>query len=481
MRDIRTTFLLAGWLAAAVAPAQHSVVSQELDYARALSGLRSNSVSDIVLHGGAVWLGTGKGLSVSRDNGLSWQTITRDDGLGRGGVSAVAVNDTMIWVATVFDSLTRDAGSQPTGSGLAYSRDGGSTWTLLPQPGATPVQNVSFDIAFHSDNSVWITSWGGGIRRTFNFGQSWEIVPPDTLIFDPFANLNHRGFSVISAEGVLWVGTAGGINKSTDNGRTWANFRHQNQAQGISGNFVVGLLHHVYDGVEYLVAATRDAEDQEEFRGVSITEDGGLTWRTTLEGAFVQKVAARDSVFYAVSDIGLFKSIDLGYTWAKFPQIVDDARGISFLTENFFSAAVDAAFALWVGGPDGLARSIDDGRSWQIFRGNVRPGADGEPRTYAYPSPFSPLRHNRFGDGDGHIRIQYNTINDTEVTVRIYDFAMALVAEVTTGKSRPANGSFHELWNGRNQRNDPVANGVYFYSVELQGDGTYWGKFIVMD
>ena len=59
--------------------------------------------------------------------------------------------------------------------------------------------------------------------------------------------------------------------------------------------------------------------------------------------------------------------------------------------------------------------------------------------------------------------------------------AMEPVAEVVTGKERPANGTFFEIWNGRNDRGEVVANGVYFYSLHLEGEGVFWGKFIVMD
>jgi len=448
---------------------------------QSVAGLPSNSVTDVLHHRGEIWLGTGKGASVSRDgDGREWQTFGHAEGLGRGSVAALAVNDTMIWVSTAFDSLTQDAGSLPTGGGLAYSRDGGTTWQLVQQPGPTPVQNVTFDIAFHDDASIWITSWGGGLQRTTDFGQTWEVIPPDSFFFDPLGRLNHRAFSVISASGVLWVGTAGGVNKSLDNGRTWTNFNHQNQAEPISGNFVVALAAQHYGGTEYIWAATVNATEPDEVRGVSVSADAGFSWHTSLHGVFAHNFAFDDSVVYVAADNGLYKSLDFGQTWAKFPEIVDAEQDITYLSDEVFAAAISANHTLWVGGPDGLATTTDEGQTWKIQRGEVPPGTEGEPRTYAYPSPFSPSRHNTL-NGDGHIRFQYNTVNNTSVTVRVYNFAMELVAEVVNGKSRPANGSFFEVWDGRTDSGMQVANGVYFYSVKLAGDGTYWGKFIVMD
>src|SRR5574341_675256 len=303
-----------------------------------LSGLRSNSVSDIVIHRGDVWLGTGKGLSHSRDQGQSWVTYTSANGLPRGGISAIAINDTIIWAAAAFDSLTKDAGVLPTGSGLSYSLDGGSTWPHVEQYGPTPVQNVTYDIALRG-NEVWATNYGGGLQRSKDRGQTWEVVPPDTFFFDAFGNLNHRAFSIINAGGVLWHGSAGGINKSLDGGKTWTNFSHTNQAQPISGNFVVAIGQQKSKGREYIWAATVNAEDPSETRAVSITEDGGFTWRVTLPGEFAHNFAFDDSAVYVVTDNGLYKSLDFGRTWAKLPPVFDSAKGEQFLTSEYFAVA----------------------------------------------------------------------------------------------------------------------------------------------
>ena len=483
---INYSFKFIGWfllLAAHVfaQSVESRLTKAEIEFSRAQTGLRSNSVFDIVVHQNRIWLGTGKGVSMSEDSGQTWRTFTQENGLGRGGVLAIAVNDTMIWVATIFDSLTADAGTLPTGGGLAWSKDLGETWVWVQQPGPTPVQNNTFDIALHDDGSVWIATFGGGLQRSFDLGQSWEVVPPDKNVFDPLAFLNHRAFSVISANGALWVGTADGVNKSLDDGATWTNFNHANQAEAISGDFVVAIKSHVWRGTEYLIAGTRDADEEEEDRGGSISEDGGLTWRVSLLGAFAHNFAAYDSMLFAATDMGLYKSLDFGKTWARYPDIYDAAKDAYYYSSDFFAVGISAGNTLWAGGSDGLASSNDDGQSWSIQRGSVQPGSNGEPRTYAYPSPFSPFRSNTIGDGDGHVRFQYNTVNTTNVTVRVYDFAMQLVAEVVNGKARPAGGTYFEVWNGRNKRNEVVANGVYFYSVQLDGDGTYWNKFMVID
>ena len=353
----------------------------------------------------------------------------------------------------------------------------------ISQPGPTNVQNVTFDIALR-DDEVWIASFGGGLRKSSDLGQNWQVVAPDSFVFDALANLNHRGFSVTSVDGVLWVGTAGGVNRSTDGGDTWTNFNHQNQAEPISGNFVVAVRSQQYDGREIIWAATRETtvatDDTSEFRGVSWTEDQGFTWETSLRGETVHNFAFDGPEVYAASDNGLFKSIDGGQTWALFPAIENTTQNRIILSDEVFAAGISTGSVLWAGTGNGLGRTSNNGLTWDIFQVFTPTGQMGEPRTYAYPNPFSPSVHNTL-DGFGYVRFQYNTINDTRVTIKIFDFSMDFVTTVVEDISRASNGDFYEIWNGQDARGNRVDNGVYFYRLDLDGDGQYWGKLIVLN
>jgi flagellar hook assembly protein FlgD len=52
---------------------------------------------------------------------------------------------------------------------------------------------------------------------------------------------------------------------------------------------------------------------------------------------------------------------------------------------------------------------------------------------------------------------------------------------VVNQKDQPVAGQHSEIWDGRNRRGQVVANGVYFYRLELEGEGTFWGKVMVLD
>lgn len=458
--------------------------------ANPVRGPQSNSINDIRIIDDEVWIGS-FGVTRTTDNGSTWVGYGRKDGLGKGSVSALAERNGVVWVATGYDTLVPNAGDLPAGGGLSYTSDQGETWHWIPQPidslneteyapTTTHIQNLSYDIAL-TDEAVWIASWGGGLRRSVNMGTTWEVITFDGLPFDVSNNnFIHMAFSVIYDETALWAGSAAGIHKSTDGGETWTTFSHQNQPAGISGNFVVAIAHQQFGEKDIIWAATVEAVDMDEYRAVSKTDDGGLTWTIMLENEFAHNFGFDpvDGSVYVATDNGLFKSIDFGENWAVFPQIVDSETGEKVYTTEINSVAVGLDQTLWIGTNDGLAQSAD-GITWTIYRAFKTPGEDRTPKTYAYPNPFSPLRHNTINE-DGHVRFQYHTSREVSVTVRVYDFGMNLVKTVVEDRARP-QGDFAEVWDGRNELGDMVANGVYFYKITFSKGECLWGKVMVVN
>jgi hypothetical protein len=131
---------------------------------------------------------------------------------------------------------------------------------------------------------------------------------------------------------------------------------------------------------------------------------------------------------------------------------------------------------VWVGGPEGIAYTIDRpdqsfGEQWHVFR-TFQPVA-GTQNTYAYPSPFAP--------DDEVTRIHFSTNGqNVSVTIRIFDFAMLPVRTLLQHAPRSGSSELDEIWNGRDDEGRRVANGVYFYSVEIEGRSTLWGKVMVI-
>ncbi|MFH1862667.1 MAG: FlgD immunoglobulin-like domain containing protein, partial [bacterium] len=413
----------------------------------------------------------------------SWSSFDESFGIGHGSMSALGVKDGIIWAATAYTAST-SVGYLPAGGGVGFSSDDGYSWTWFDQPvdsdtvtsyspTTVNIQNVTYDLLITS-TEVWITSWAGGLRK-FSFADSvWHLVTPDTFAFSALNRYNHRAFSVVGDDSILWVGTAAGVNKSVDGGATWQNYNHNQH--GLSGNFVTALGRQQWSSHDVLWAATWQAEGSGEYNGVTKTENGGITWQVVLaDSNYALKAhnfAFDDSIVYVASNLGLYKSVDGGQTWGIFTQIRDAQTGELLNDPEIYSVYADDAM-LWAGTGDGIASSNNYGNTWTIHRSFLPSNQAGQPATYAYPNPFSPRR------SPFVIRFQYDLPAPAEVTVRVYDFAMEEVTTVAVDQYRSA-GDHYEIWDGRRSSGDFAATGVYYYVIERGSAASVWGKFAII-
>jgi hypothetical protein len=284
-------------------------------------------------------------------------------------------------------------------------------------------------------------------------------------------------FSVYASDdSTIWVGTANGINKSTDGGISWRKFNHQNQLpQSISGDFVVCITQQRWGAHRVIWAATNNAVDSTEKRGVSFSSDGGESWDTALLGDFTHNIATRDSIVYVAADGGLYRSSDSGQSWTRAGTIFDPLTLQRFASSVVYAVAVEGD-TVWVGGPEGLAYTLDTpaqpfGSVWSVFRAYQPVQATG--KTYSFPLPFSPSSE--------VVRIHYSTSGKTApVSIRIFDFGMQPVKTLLRDATRSASIEHDEIWDGRDELNRRVANGVYFYQVQINGGDAQWGKILVL-
>jgi len=498
----------------------------------------SNSISDIIAIGDSVWIGTSLGVSLSTNGGNDWKNFNNTPAFGTESVSAIAYNKGVFWASTAH-STDQNGTSYPEGSGLRYTTDKGVSWTTIPEPvdlmsdslvtyginqlRAVPVtvkiQNLIYDIAItHTSDGkpvIWIATFAGGLRRSFDMGSTWQrvVIPPDylnsikptdTLNFclSPVGgkicsdnNLNYRVFSVISVnDSTVYVGTAGGINKTTnalDSFPSWVKYNHLNQDHPISGNFVVALGYN--NGRVW--GATWQAEGATESYAVSMTSDGGNNWDTFLEGEHAHNFGFTDDhAVIALTDDGAFGSLsnygssNYGSSWILPDKIVDGQSKL-LLTTSVFYAAASVADTIWLGSTDGLAKltksfnasSLWQG-TWKIYFASQKLATSGE--SYAYPNPFSPRQD--------VLKIKYSTGgNNSQVTIRIFDFGMNYVRTVIQNASRgnpvhvvdgsnSAPNGVIDTWDGKDERGNIVPNGVYFYRIEVGSDNPIYGKILVL-
>lgn len=488
----------------------------------AYAGIGSNGVSDIQVSGDSTLLfATGAGLSITYDAGESFYTYYNSLGsVAYGGVSAIATLGEKIWIATAYDTVISSS-NLPVGNGISYSEDDGHSWTHFPQmvdhadsnfviyfgdtipalPITVPVQNVTYDLAVNvnsnGDTILWATSWAGGTRRSDDFGASWKrvVLPPDDLDtlnettshdFDlsPSSgalgyeeNFNHMGFSVIAVEDTIAVGTAGGINISYDCGITWIKYTAQNS--DVSGNFV-RALYRSDNGVIY--GASLPANDPNEYYSLVYTDEnsGELEWNSTLRNVNIYNINSGNDFVFVGSEDGLYISGD-GWSWVKNGAIMDDG-GVRIYSEKIYSVAIDEDNYLWIGSDDGLAKSPDNGVTWEIIRRVQSLPNLNKLDMSVYPNPFSPARMNIWND-DGYVRIHCNFPNDGNATIEVFDFGMKRVKKVLTDKN-VTKGEIDFVWTCKNEMNDIVANGVYFIKVTFHSgdkEEVDWTKLIILD
>ncbi len=503
--------------------------------------ISGNSVVQIINDGTAIWIGTNSGISRTTDGGVSWEFFKRAEGLNSNELSALGFVSGRVLAATAHTGVVSEV-EIPTGDGFNYTTDGGANWPSSKPFQASSPGMLVYDIASH-DSAFWAGAFFGGLIRSFDGGVNWENVFVDTFaqndfLDSSFLDYRNRYFAVLSDTSrtdttIIWAGTAAGIQEIiyTDTTEFDTLFYYQNidpdtcifqkshlcdstdVAIGwhiesdtficgsqqvikidsipcafvdssvtdidsiiilpqITGNFVAAM------GINYSVSPPAVwGAARPTFSGVTavnFTRDEGQTWDTTLSGEFVWDFAFRDTVVWAATSSGLKRSENWGQSWTTFTGMVDayDSCNCQIINPEFYAVLVSKD-TVWAGGADGLAMTTDNGLTWTVYRAFVPIGTAGTPGAYAYPTPFSPRL------SGGATRIHYKPSQGGDITIKIYDFAMNLVMTVIEKQNRPGGTDCEEPWDGKDQDGDEVANGVYFFKVEMPGE-TQWGKVVIL-
>jgi photosystem II stability/assembly factor-like uncharacterized protein len=467
-----------------------------------------------------VWAGTVNGLykfiytiGDSADTVIRSLFLEEEGGAGRVSVDKPATvlsiglqryhNHSDVWVGGYWypgeDSHPWPGLEEP----LTYkSTDGGATWSNH----LTDVQVRDFAFL---DSVAWAATHEG-LKRSTDRGENWdtfEII--DSTSGELIIPSQFTSVCVVPrvADTAIFVGSTDGLAKSLDDGVTWNvtkfaqsfktavwagsaagiyqfiyNYRsdfdtvlnYNSFVHNITGDWVVSLAIQQYDGKKIIWAGTQPAYSGS--HGASFTTDGGNSWNTTLLGDRVWNFAFDDTIIWTATSAGLKRSEDGGENWTVFNYMEDrDALSKNRISSSEFTSVSIIGEEVWAGNVDGLVRSGDKGDSWDVFRTAVPIGTEGSETAYAYPSPFSPIL-----EGGKVVRIHYRPQQDGAVTIKLYDFAMNLVITLVDGQQHLGGEEYDQPWDGRNEKGDLVANGVYFFRVEAAGGQTEWGKLVVL-
>lgn len=266
-----------------------------------------------------LYVGTvGDGIYKSENGGDSWYqvgdqnnrlraTSTVYDMVAEGG------NSNIIYAAT----LNENRGV------LLKSEDAGKSWaeSYISTESGKQINRVQIDPV--SKNTVYIGTEQGGLIKSMDRGNNWEIVSWFAAGVKDFVVDYHdtKGIVVLTHSG-LFKTTDGGANQDT----SWTNLTKE------TSKFL-----NIKDArtLDSIYSITIDNQDplmiyMTYLNSVSVTHDGGITW-TTLKTITPPMTSSKkkkipeikkigivgDTIYYGAGN-ALYKSNDKGQTWSNF-------------------------------------------------------------------------------------------------------------------------------------------------------------------
>ncbi len=263
--------------------------------------------------------------------------------------------------------------------GLWKSTNAGGSWQYMETLPPSLVRSLSVSPSYSTDHTVIASNYGGGMIRTADGGQTWQVqntglvncYPDPTAISPTYAD-----------GGTVFAGTGIGPEKFVTPGYMWSLLPVLGVAVfvrslTVSPNF--GTDQTVYLGTDNLGTTNPTTATYQgrvvSTNGLFVSTNGGGSWAPTgLNGVAIHSIAispnfAADSTMFAASlDQGLFKSVNRGATWTK----VGGVLGICCVAHVVFSPnfasdrTVFAAVPTGTSGQAGLYRSTDGGTTWTI-------------------------------------------------------------------------------------------------------------------
>jgi photosystem II stability/assembly factor-like uncharacterized protein len=327
------------------------------------------------------------------------------------------------------------------GNDVSVTVDGGLTWTREFIGRDFPVPIVEIDPI--DLQTVYVGVGQGKIYRSFDFGQTWELLPGIAL----FA----MGQLAIapSDNSILYLGAFGAASKSTDRGSTWS---------------IVQFGFSYSSGVEFAIdPRSTDTVYAALYPlgpfpgGVYKSTDGGATWTEKNNGlteddwhiyAIVIHPERPWELYLGTGSNGngsLFKSTDGAESWFPFDEGLPEYGHVTTVRFDTTRQRLVAGFS---GGPDSIAGVFyrTDGVS------SVDPPREPVPVELHlfqnHPNPFN-----------GQTIIRYTISSKTHVKVHVYSLLGELVATLIDAE-RPA-GSHTMVFDGGR-----LPSGVYFYRLE---------------
>ncbi len=316
-------------------------------------GGRTRAVAGVPLQPNVFYIAqVNGGVWKTDDYGRTWTPIFDDQPTGSVGCIAVAPSDSNIIYVGSGEGLQRPDLS--VGDGIYKSTDAGQTWMHLGLRDGQQIPQIAIDP--RDPNRILVAVAGHpygpnierGIFRSTDGGKTFErVLFKDENVGGADVLIDPRNPDIAYAalwearqgpwENAAWTGTAGGIFKSTDNGKTW---------RQLSGGLPDGIT------------------------------QANLAIAPSTPNRLIASVASPNAV-------NLYRSDDSGQSWAivtKDPRPAGRIGGgdlsVARINPKNPDVVIVASTVSW--------KSTDGGKSWSAFRG--APGGDDYQNVWINPN-----------------------------------------------------------------------------------------------
>lgn len=343
----------------------------------------------------------------SDDAGDSWALCDQ-------GIPWPAAQHSRFWGH--YRRLSRPAGgSSPVAlaawEGLVLGKEAGEQWSEACFLTPDYVRSVAFSPGYPDDPTLWLGTYGGGVHRSQDGGETWTVLAADKEHQFTEALVPSPEYP---ADPTLFVVTARRVLLTTDGGDSF----RQLDATGIAlAHDVVLSPGFADDGIAFTVGTT---EDEGQWV-IARSDDGGESWAEIWRGEpppapqIVSLLAppgfADGGPLYGIQQEppAVVRSGDGGSSWEE--VLVLEEAGARLLAADGGLLAVTPAGAVWRGGADGegwalvaavegevvAARTVagEGDESDAVFLSLAPPGLlrsdDGGLNWVSVPTPFSSI------------------------------------------------------------------------------------------
>jgi len=255
-----------------------------------------------------------------------------------------------------------------TSEGSIYrSFDYATTWENITPDNSFP---ITYEILISENNTLYLGTWGGGIYRSSNDGDSFEQVN-DGLSYNYPIELEQQSNGRIFA-GQYWIG---GLDYTENEGEYWYPTTFNNWINGLGVDNNDGIFASIDGGVYYSLDDGFSWELRNEgisapamqnrmcyaftenniafvgtAEGIFVTENNGILWEYSLSCPFVCQIKIfKNQLFAGTYEDGVYFSNDGGSTWNLKNEGIDSLLVLSF--------TVDSENFIWCNTPSGIFKS----------------------------------------------------------------------------------------------------------------------------